>query len=195
VNANKAQSPVTRLRFRPKLDKIVELLLYLAHKKQHVDHYKACKLVYLGDWAHLNKYGRPITADTPKAMEYGPVATNSYELLKRNKTVMKAAGIDDLPFETKQLDKVIIVGAPKRAFDRDLFSRSDLEVFDWVLTEYGDLTFDQLHEITSKHFAYRNAWENRGTKRSAIMSFDDAVEENAQKADYIDDIAPVAHKM
>jgi hypothetical protein len=95
--------------------KIVELLLYLSHKRQHVDHYKACKLVYLADWVHLNQYGRPIAADVPRAMQFGPVATKSYELLKRNPAALKEAGVDDLPLETKQLDKIIYIGAPKRA--------------------------------------------------------------------------------
>jgi uncharacterized phage-associated protein len=176
--------------------KIVELLLYLSHKKQHVDHYKACKLVYLADWAHLNRYGRPLAADVPKAMPFGPVATKSYDLLKRNPAAMKEASIDDLPFETKQLDKIIYIGAPKRAVQHELFSRSDLEVFDRVLAEYGDLTFDQLHDVTSKHFAYRNAWENRPpNKQSALMAFDDMLEESAARTDYLDDIEPVSHKM
>jgi hypothetical protein len=65
-----------------------------------------------------------------------------------------------------------------------------------VLAEYGDLTFDQLHDVTSKHFAYRNAWENRPpNKQSALMAFDDMLEESAARTDYLDDIEPVSHKM
>jgi len=196
VGINGKARPVSRLKFKPKLDKLVELLLYLSHKKQHVDHYRACKLIYLADWVHLNKYGRPVVADTPKAMQFGPVATKSYELLKRNPAVMREARIDDLPFETRQLDKTIYIGPPKRAVVRELFSRSDLATFDAVLAEFGELTFDQLHDITSKHFAYRNAWANRPQNHnSALMSFDDMLEENAKKSDYIDEIEHISHRM
>jgi hypothetical protein len=88
------------------------------------------------------------------------------------------------------------VGAPKRAVQHELFSRSDLEVFDRVLAEYGNYAFDQLHDVTIKHFAYRNAWENRPPQsKSVLMAFDDMLEESATKTDYLDDIDPVSHKM
>jgi len=184
------------LHFKPKMPKIVELLLYLSHKRQHVDHYKACKLIYLADLRHLNRHGRPIVFDLPKAMQFGPVATKSYDLLKRKSSAFKEAGIDDLPFETQQLDRTIFIGAPKRPFNRDLFSKSDLTVFDEVLQEFGDYSFDQLHDVTSKHFAYRNAWSKRASDNgSVLMSYDDMIEESASKSEYIDDTAPVSHKM
>jgi uncharacterized phage-associated protein len=186
----------SRLKFRPKLRKIAELLLYLSHKKQGVDHYKACKLIYLADWAHLNRYGRPMIGDMHRAMEWGPVATKTYELLKGEVSAMKDAGLEALPFETKKLDKIVHIGAPKRAVDHKFFSRSDLEVFDQVLIEYGDLTFAQLHDATSKHFAYRNAWEHKAkAQKSAPMGYDDILEESAAKEEYIDEISSVSQKM
>lgn len=186
----------SRLRFKPKLRKIAELLLYLSHKKQGVDHYKACKLLYLADWAHLNRFGRPMIGDMHRAMEWGPVASKTYELLKGEEAAMKGAGLEALPFETKKLDKIIHIGPPKRAVDHKFFSRSDLEVFDQILAEYGDLTFAQLHDETSRHFAYRNAWDHKGeTQRSAPIDYDDMLEETATKEDYVDEISLVSHKM
>ena len=37
------------LKFHPKFDKIVELLLYLAHKRPDADKYQAVKFFYLAD--------------------------------------------------------------------------------------------------------------------------------------------------
>lgn len=185
-----------RLQFKPKMHKIVELLLYLSHKMQHVDHYKACKLVYLADLRHLNTYGRPLVADVPKAMSYGPVATKSYELLKEEPEALEQAGIKALPFELQKLDKIIIIGKPHRPVDRKLFSKSDIQVFDEVLAEFGGLSFAQLHEVTSQHFAYRNAWNGRSEKQKAVpMSFDDMLDEREDKEAFIDDIGPVSQKM
>ena len=185
-----------RLKFKPKVRKLTELLLYLSHKKQHVDHYKACKLVYLADWLHLNKFGRPLIGDTHKATPFGPVAAKTRELLGAEPQAMKEAGLDGLPFETGSLDGIIQIGAPKRAVDHKFFSRSDLEVFDDVLARYGDLTFAELHELTSRHFAYRNAWDNKPQqRRSAPISYDDMLEESAVKDGYIEEIGSVSHKM
>jgi Protein of unknown function (DUF4065) len=61
------------LKFRPKTEKIVELMLYLAHKRPDADKYQAVKFFYLADREHLIRYGRPITFENYYAMEYGPV--------------------------------------------------------------------------------------------------------------------------
>ena len=43
------------LTFRPKIDKIIEALLYLAHKRPGADKYQAVKFFYLADRDHLSK--------------------------------------------------------------------------------------------------------------------------------------------
>lgn len=185
-----------RLRFRPKLDKIIELLLYFAHKTQYVDHYQASKLVYLCDYIHLNRYRRPTTFDIHTAMQHGPVATKTYEILKGEKKVLSDAGLEELPFHTSSLDNIIIIGSPKRSVDYDVFSKSDIVVADHVLDKYGDLPFAKLHDITSKHFAYQKAWNSRkGEAKSAVMSYDDLLEESAIKDDYLDEYGPVSANM
>ncbi len=91
--------------FRPKLDKIVELLLYLAHLRPNADKYQAAKFFYLADKEHLSRYGRPITSEAYFALPYGPVASNAMDFLEGDEIVMKSAGIDALPFavETVQI--------------------------------------------------------------------------------------------
>lgn len=69
-----AKMPLT---FQPKLDKIVELLLYLAHTRPGADKYQAVKFFYLADREHIRRYGRPITFGDYVAMSYGPVASNA----------------------------------------------------------------------------------------------------------------------
>ena len=88
------------LRFRPKVEKIVELLLYLAHKRPGADKYQAVKFFYLADRAHLNRYGRPISFEKYYAMSYGPVGSTVLDLLNGNLGPAKEAGIDD--FHSRQ---------------------------------------------------------------------------------------------
>lgn len=186
----------TQLRFRPKFDKIIELLLYFAHKTQYIDHYQASKLVYLCDYIHLNRFRRPTTFDIHTAMQHGPVATKTYEILKGEKKALAEAGVTELPFHTSCLDNIIIVGSPKRSVDYDVFSKSDITVADEVLAKYGNLPFAKLHDITSKHFAYQKAWNTRkGDAKSAVMSYDDLFEESALKEDYLEDYGPVSANM
>src|SRR5271169_2700439 len=134
--------PQMPLDFRPKLDKIVELLLYLAHVRPDADKYQAVKFFYLADREHLNRHGRPITHEAYFALPYGPVASKAMDLLEEDHWTMTEAGIETLPFETERTMRddrpITYIRAPKREVNRALFSKSDLKVFDEIIMKYGE---------------------------------------------------------
>ena len=187
------------LEFRPNLAKIVELLLYLAHKKPGADKYQAVKFFYLADREHINRYGRPITSEVYFALRYGPVASKAKDLLEQDQWTMRRAGLKELPFETEKVSRrgpdksdLVIIGAPKREVDLELFSRSDLRVFDQILKDYGHLDFDALYKLTHDHAAYKKAWANRGHSKRGQMTYDDMIESADKRASVVSDIGPVA---
>jgi uncharacterized phage-associated protein len=187
------------LAFRRNLAKIVELLLYLAHQKPGADKYQAVKFFYLADRAHINRYSRPITYEVYFALPYGPVASTVKDLLEHDHWTMQSAGLKELPFEVEKVarpgpDKndLVIIGKPKREVDYELFSPSDLRVFDEILGDYGDLDFEALYKLTHNHAAYRKAWENRGRSKRGQMTYDDMIESAERRASVVADIGPVA---
>ena len=191
------------LDFRPKLDKIVELLLYLAHARPNADKYQAVKFFYLADREHLNRHGRPITHESYFALPYGPVASKAMDLLEGDHWTMRDAGIEELPFEVEHAERVegdgkriTYIRAPKREVDFDLFSKSDIKVFDEILFTYGDYTFEQLFEITHDHYAYKRAWNNRRPKsKRSQMYYEDMIEDRAKREEIVKDIGPFASSM
>lgn len=188
------------LEFRPKLDKIVELLLYLATVRPGSDKYQAVKFFYLADREHLNRYGRPITQEIYFALPYGPVASKAMDLLNGDAWVMKEAHIDELPFETEEAvrnnKKTLVLKNPHRAVDFDLFSKSDIKIFDEIIANFGDKNFDELYELTHGHYAYKKAWRGRaqGSKR-AEMSYEDMIESDENRSKILRDIGPVSANM
>jgi hypothetical protein len=188
------------LKFRPKIEKILELLLHLAYVRPGADKYQAVKFFYLADREHLIRYGRPITYEAYFALPYGPVASNAMDLLEEDRIVMKKAGIDALPFKTevRNVDGRLItyIREPLRAVDYSLFSKSDIRVFDEIIKKHGNNTFDDLYKLTHKHCAYLRAWENRepGVNR-AEMFYDHMIEDEALRQSLIEDIGPVASHM
>lgn len=187
------------LNFRPNLSKIVELLLYLAHKKPGSDKYQAVKFFYLADREHLTRYGRPITFESYYALPYGPVASKAKELLEEDRWTMKEAGINVLPFRTQKKARsgpnksdLVVIGEPLRDVDFDIFSRSDLKVFDEILEKYGDLNFQQLFEITHDHFAYKRAWRDRGHMKRSEMRYEEMIDDEELRKKIVADIGPVA---
>jgi hypothetical protein len=194
-----AKMPLT---FQPKLDKIVELLLYLAHARPGADKYQAVKFFYLADREHLRRYGRPITFEHYYAMWYGPVASNALDFIHKNKWAMEHAGLEDLPFETEagtvktksgKTTDTIFIRRPLREVNLDLFSKSDLQVFDEIIAKYKNASFDDLFNETHKHYAYKRAWENRPKGAERVdMLYDEMVEDKTRRAELVEDISPVA---
>lgn len=193
-----ASMPLT---FKPKLDKIVELLLYLAHKRPDADKYQAIKFFYLADREHLSRYGRPITYEDYYAMWHGPVASKALDLLEGDKWVMREAKIPSLPFKTevakaKNGSDTVYIREPLRAVDFSLFSKSDLRVFDEIVERYRDASFDELKNLTHEHEAYKNAWEHRrGNSKRAPMYYEEMIEDEGRRAALIEDLAPVSAHM
>lgn len=187
------------LDFQPNYAKIVELLLYLAHRKPGADKYQAVKFFYLADREHLIRYGRPITSERYFALTYGPVASTAKDLLERDAFTMRRAGIKELPFDLVEKERagperrpIVILGEPKRDVDIDLFSRSDLRIFDEVLAKYGNYDFDQLFNLTHKHEAYKRAWNARGNANRSLMAYEEMIEDKGAREALVADIGQVA---
>jgi uncharacterized phage-associated protein len=189
------------LQFRPHYDKIIELLLYLAHVRPGLDKYQVVKLFYLADREHLNRYGRPITYERYCALQYGPVASNAKDFLEGNKFAMAKINNKQLPFrtETRKDEKgrdLLYLQEPLREVDFDTFSKSDLRVIDEIIERYGQLNFDELYNLTHEHYAYKNAWRNRRWfAKQADMHYEDMVEDDAKRAELLDDIGSIAAHM
>lgn len=189
------------LKFRPKLEKIVELMLHLAHQCPGADKYQAVKFFYLADREHLKRYGRPITYEKYYAMEYGPVASTVLDLLNGKLGVLKPIGLKELPFGTEAgrtpdgKYATTFIRQPKREIDRDMFSRSDLAVFDEVVAKYKDASFDDLFKATHEHFAWINAWTTRRYGERAEMYYEEMIEDEGKREALVSDIEPVAAHM
>lgn len=181
-----------RLRYKPKIDKIVELLLYLAHIRPGADKYQVVKFFYLADREHLNRYGRPITQEEYFALPYGPVASKAMDLVEQDRWTMKEAGIDSLPFEVGQENRkgrtVTVLGSPLRDVNPDLFSKSDLKVFDEIIGRYGECDFEELFKVTHDHNAYKKAWARRKpNSKRAEMYYDEMIESEDMRSAIIED--------
>ncbi|MBI4006291.1 MAG: SocA family protein [Gammaproteobacteria bacterium] len=126
-------------------EKAVEVILYIAPKIGG-DMYNTLKILYLAEKQHLSDYGSLILGDWYIAMEYGPVASNSYDILKfvrGDKEYDAGAPHARESFQIK--DNVI---TSKRDADLSLLSRSDRKCLDLTIKEHGHKEFDELRQLT-----------------------------------------------
>jgi uncharacterized phage-associated protein len=74
---------VREITFMPQ--RAVEAILYIAEKISGATMHTILKAMYAADKDHLSRYGSFAIGDHYVAMQYGPVASNSYNLMKAAK--------------------------------------------------------------------------------------------------------------
>jgi uncharacterized phage-associated protein len=181
------------LQYRPRYDKIIEVMLHLAHLRPGLDKYQVVKLLYLADREHFNRFGRPITQEQYFALPYGPVASNAMDLMEMDARALARAGVADLPFGLVKDGALVRLGPPKREIDREMFSRTDLQILEAVVAEYGDRTFKELFEATHDHPAWKLAWGRRAqnAKRSE-MFYDEMIDSEEKRRAIVKDLSGVS---
>src|SRR5712692_652984 len=70
------------LRFGFNERKAVEALTYIADRWNGLTPFFASKVLFFAEKRHLNRYARPIVADTFIAMPWGPVPSTIYDFIK-----------------------------------------------------------------------------------------------------------------
>ena len=155
---------------------------YIASKNPpNFDKYRVCKLIFLSDKRHLVRYGRPITGDTYYALDWGPVPSVTLAALSNNHPLAnELRGV----LEKERASK----GKPRPKNPRfrlrpkkrpwlEFLSKSDLNVLDEIVEEYGSKTFDELYQITHALPAYYKAWARREGNRQ-LMRFEEFFEDD-----------------
>src|SRR5581483_2217444 len=153
------------------------------------------------DREHLARYGRPITYDNYCALWYGPVPSKALDLLEGDQWVLREAKLKKLPFKTASGkapngSDTIFISEPERDVNFDLFSKSDIRVFDEIIKKYKNYTFKQLMDLTHEHEAYKEAWEKRRNgKDNAPMYYEEMIEDKERRKALIEDLEPIADHM
>lgn len=158
-----------------KFKKAVQAINYIAENNNgKVHRLKAIKLLWFADRLHLRKYGRTITGDTYVAMPYGPVASKTLDIIKRNSsfdpTLKSAIEYGDNYLTTKE---EFILSTDST--NSKVFSQTDLESLKTVLENYNEVDRFDLAEI-SHEFPEWNRFEERfkyaGPKRFDMDIYD-----------------------
>src|SRR4051794_6581696 len=114
------------LRFQFDEKKGVEALTYIASKWPRITAFFAAKVLFFAEKYHLNRYARPIVADTFIAMPNGPVPSTIYDFIKGQ---LGQAGDPVAIQAALRFENGISVTA-LRAADVSVLSPSDLECLD-----------------------------------------------------------------
>ncbi|OQY50618.1 MAG: hypothetical protein DRR08_16485 [Candidatus Parabeggiatoa sp. nov. 2] len=159
-----------RIEFQFNAQKALEVILWLATKKPNIGYHALLKTLFFAEEYHLNHYGRTIVGDVYLAMDYGPVASTTYDLLKQEALAVELLD-EDLPFEN--VHKKI---TPLRKPDLRKLSPSDIEALEYAVSQYGHYDFKRLTDITHQHPAWKKAREH--DEHNPRMDYKDFLKES-----------------
>lgn len=146
--------------------KILQALYYLQFNSTCKDRYGKMyllKLIYFADRYHLRHFGFVPSSDVYVAMEYGPVASSTYDILKKKMPInANSYEFDLISFvEEKNENEVEI-----KKQDNDELSKSYIQALDFALKNYGKFNGFELSKITH---CYPEWKKHEKTLKSGIL--------------------------
>lgn len=168
----------TQIVFNPNKDKILEGLVWIANERPGLTRYYFVKIMYLAEKLHLQKYGRPIYGDPLYALEFGPVPTITYDLVKEDFSFRTEDMADAFYSALSVSDKLNGHKAftAKRSPDLDWFSASDIECMREAFDAFANLPFAEIMNQTHREPEWRAAGVNGKIDYEKIL--DDGTEDS-----------------
>lgn len=110
--------------YRFSAEKAFAAVHWMVQQSRSVDIHAALKACYFADKSHLNEHFQPIFGATYRAMKYGPVPLEIYEIMKGEGLWLWEVGIDETPW---QLDGFKLTPKLDNGPDLDMFGESELQ--------------------------------------------------------------------
>jgi len=150
--------------FAPK--SAIEAVLFLANRLKQPTIHEVLKLRYFADKLHMAKYGFVGSGDQYTAMEFGPVASNTYNLLRAARgdesKFIPAAYAALVADAFSVIDKSV---KPLREEDQEQLSRADLACLERAIEQHGNEPFNK-RTADSHDDAWKKAWNARSAASS-----------------------------
>lgn len=153
-------------------EKLINTIVYFCKNtwENNLSETKILKLLFLCDFKHVEKYGRPISYETYYHLPHGPVPTltkNFLDNLNKKHDYDLGRELDDFKdmFKTEERRTQkgnfnVIKLRVDTSFDDNCFSESELEVMNGICQKYYRTPARELKRITHMHRGYRETENN-----------------------------------
>lgn len=129
------------------IQSFIQPVLYILNKAgKPLDTHKISKILYFADREHLARYGTTISGDTYMKMQYGPVPSTVYDIIK---TIQGRKGLISAELVSPFLsatdgNKIMAISD----FDADEFSQTEMECLDNSIKSYITKSFGFLTDLS-----------------------------------------------
>lgn len=163
---------VIRFRFNPA--KALAAIHWMVGEQPGLDLHTGLKACYFADKHHLNEYDRPIFGATYRAMRFGPVPLEIYEMMRGEPLWLPETGIDRYPW---RLDGYRLTMAGNAAPDLSILSDTDFEAVETGFRRARSMTFDARTAAT-----HGLDWQRA---ELGIMNYEDMIEDSDRKPEIV----------
>jgi Protein of unknown function (DUF4065) len=150
---------------------------------RRLDLHTILKTCYFADKSHLNEFGRPIFGARYRAMKYGPVPVEIYEILKAEPLWLWEIGVDTLPWEIRGRGEIVLTHSLPET-NLGVFSESDLHHLQAAFERTPHMTFNQRTRET-----HGRDWQRANL---GLMDYADMIEgpDREQRIEDLRELAP-----
>lgn len=126
------------------IEKLIQIVAYILKKnKGRINYTKLIKILYLADRKSIEKTGWSITGDSYVCMNYGPVLTNLYKLIKDNHINMISQAKWDSCFLVDSRDLV----AKTLMIPFGILSDNEIDILDETESRYHNFSYSQMIDV------------------------------------------------
>ena len=162
------------IRFKFSPPKALAAIHWMVCEQQRLDLHTLLKACYFADKEHLNKYNRPIFGAVYRAMKFGPVPIEIYEMAKGEALWLAELGRDRYPW---QLQGYHIVLHGNEEPDLGALSSTDIEALRAGFKKSLNMTFNERTAAT-----HGPDWQ---AAELGFMKYEDMIEETSQKGEIV----------
>ena len=151
--------------------KIKAVLLYILNKSERHDVYTIVKTAYYAQQLHFVKWALPLYKDKIAALQFGPVPSTIYDILKMargDKRVLNFYGSSPLRCVAETIGFQDEVFFAKEDVDCDVLSQSNIECLDEAIAKVASMDFDKIVADTHGD-EWNRVWNSKSRFMDDIM--------------------------
>jgi hypothetical protein len=172
-----------RLRFPFSEVRAAEALAFIAGVSPDLTPLYVAKILFYAEKWHINRYGRPIIADTYIAMPKGPVPSTIRDYIEQNWFWVDRPDDLDSAITVDTSGNLPRLRQGTRNADLSILSESDVECLQEAIAFCTSRTSDELSQLAHLEKAWRNAPTN------GPMEYEDFIDDDNPHRDEIFEIA------
>lgn len=158
------------IRFKFAANKAYAAIHWMVAQNHDLDLHAALKSCYFADKTHLNERRRPIFGATYRAMKFGPVPLEIYEMMKGEALWKAELGAEQFPWELSGYKLRCVANSVP---DLDVLSDTDVEHLERGVKTSTSMNFNERTDAT--HGA---DWQKASL---GIMKYEDMLEDGPNK--------------